>query len=142
MAQQPILQSIVPLGAVPERLRTAVSKVLKDWGYGWQQVSFVGTAALPPSEHWRLEPGSEDVWIFAVTSGTLAVGDELESAGGRGVGLAVSAFSGGVIPVIPYQARVYECLGRHGGGRAPERPWPPSLPTTPDMEPAAPDQPS
>jgi hypothetical protein len=128
----PILTSIVPLRAVPERLRSAVTKVLADWSYTWQDVSFAGTAELGQGK---------EAWVFAVTAGPLAVGDEVESAGGRGAGVAVSAFAGGVIPVTPYQARVYEYLGRRGGGPAPARESPPRVPTTPDMEPAAPGQP-
>jgi hypothetical protein len=116
----PLLQSIVPLGAVPERLRTAVSRAVAEWGYAWSDVSFAGTAMRPAGARWRL-PGSEEVWVFAITAGSLVIGEELESAGGRGVGVSVSAFSGGVIPVLPYQAQVYEFLGRHGGGPAPER---------------------
>lgn len=132
----PILQSIVPLGAVPGRLRTAISRVLSDWGYAWEDVSFAGTATLPSGDHWELGPGPDEVWIVAITAEPLAVGDELESAGGRGAGVGLSAFSGGVIPVAPYQARVYEYLGRRGGGLPP-----PGLPTNPEMQPAAPDQP-
>ncbi|HUY59382.1 MAG TPA: hypothetical protein VMV16_06695 [Solirubrobacteraceae bacterium] len=131
----------MPLEAVPERLRAAVSGVLAKWGYVWEDVNFAGTAILAASEHWRLEPGSEEVWVFAVTAGQLSVGDQLELAGGRAAGVGVSAFSGGVIPVTPYQARVYECLGRGGPGRTPERrPAPPS-PTTADTAPATPDPP-
>jgi hypothetical protein len=114
----PVLQSIVPLDAVPERLRTAVARAIGKWGYEWSDVSFAGTAMLPAGAHWQL-PGSEDVWVFAITAGPLVLGDELESAGGRGVGVSVSAFSGGVIPVAPYQGQVYEVLGRRGGGPAP-----------------------
>ena len=117
----PVLQSIVPLGAVPERLSVAVARAVTKWGYDWGDVTFAGTAMLPAGAHWAL-PGSEDVWVFAVTAGPLVIGDELESAGGRAVGVSVSAFSGGVIPVVPYQAQVYECLGRRGGGPAPQRP--------------------
>jgi hypothetical protein len=123
----PTLASIVPLPAVPDRLRSAVAKVLADWSYAWDDVTFAGTAELDRST---------EVWVFAISAGPLAVGDELESAGGRGAGVAVSAFSGGVIPVTPYQARVYEYLGRRGGGFAPERESPPQVPTTPDTEPA------
>jgi hypothetical protein len=130
----------MPLEAVPERLRVAVSGLLAKWGYLWEDLNFAGTAALAPGKHWRLEPGSEEVWVFAVTAAPLSVGDELESAGGRAAGVAVSAFSGGVIPVTPYQARVYECLGRGGRGRAPERQPPSQSPTTADTAPATPDR--
>lgn len=142
-----ILQSVLPLEVVPERLRAAVSGVLAKWGYRWEDLNFAGTATLAPGEHWRLEPGSEEVWVFAVTAGQLFVGDELESAGGRAAGVAVSAFAGGVIPVTPYQARVYECLGRGGPGRPPERQPPPESPTTverpttADTAPVTPDRP-
>jgi hypothetical protein len=133
----PTLQSIVPLGAVPGRLRAAALRLLSDWNYTWDDVTFAGTATLPSGEFWQLAPGADEIWVLAVATAPLAVGDELESAGGRAAGVGVSAYSGGVIPVIPYQARVYEYLGRRGGGPAPERPEPP---TTPEMEPAAPDQ--
>ncbi len=136
----PTLQSIVPLGAVPERLRMAVVRVLKDWGYGWEDVSFAGTVELRAGEHLQLGAVADEVWILAITAAPLAVGDELESAGGRGAGVSLSAFSGGVIPVAPYQARVYEYLGRRGGGKAPEPPSPSARPTHPEMEPAAPNQ--
>ena len=130
-ASSPCLTSVVPLPAVPGRLRTAVAKVLGEWGYSWQDVTLAGTAELN---------SGREIWVFAVTAGALAIGDELESAGGRGAGVGVSGYSGGVIPVTPYQAWVYEFLGRRGNGPAPERPAPPALPTTPDMEPAAPDR--
>lgn len=122
-SRAPVLQSIVPLGAVPERLSAAISKGIAEWGYLWSDVTFAGTASLPAGAHWQLS-GSDDVWVFAITVGPLVIGDELESAGGRGVGVSVTAFSGGVIPVVPYQAQVYEVLGRRGGGSAPQ-PRPP-----------------
>jgi hypothetical protein len=116
----PVLQSIVPLSAVPQRLRTSVSRAIAQWGYAWSDVTFAGTAMLPAGAHWQL-PGSDEVWVFAITAGPLVIGNELESAGGRGAGISVSAFSGGVIPVAPYQAQVYEFLGRRDGGPAPQR---------------------
>lgn len=140
MASGLILQSIVPLGAVPARLRAAIARELRGWGYGWEDVTFAGTIALPAGERAPFAPGCAEIWVFAITAGPLAVGDVLEPAGGRGVGVGVSAFYGGVIPATPYQARVYEFLGRAGGGRAPERPSPPAVPTTPGTEPAAPDR--
>lgn len=142
----PILTSIVPLRVVPDRLRVAITKVLTGWGYTWEDVTLAGTAELPKGR---------EGWVFAVTSGPLAVGDELESAGGRGTGVGVSGYSGGLIPVTPYQAWVYEFLGRRGGGGAHEQPLPPAVPatqpglpatpppavpTTPDTERAVPDQ--
>jgi hypothetical protein len=140
VSSAPVLQSIVPLPAVPGRLRAAVVPVIARWGYTWQEVSFAGTAELPADEHRRSAPGSEEIWVLAITAGPLAVGDQIEAVTGRGQSLAVSRYSGGVIPVTPYVAFVYEYLGRHGGGDAGEHPAPPSVPTTPDMEPAAPDQ--
>jgi hypothetical protein len=113
----PILDSIVPLGAVPGRLRAAAVRLLRDWNYDWEDVTFAGTATLPSGEYWQLAPGADQVWVLAIATAPLAVGDELESAAGRAGCVRVSAFSGGVIPVIPYQARVYEYLGRWGGGR-------------------------
>jgi hypothetical protein len=135
----PILQSIVPLGVVPGRLRAAVRRVLEDWGHTWDDVSFAGTAVLQSGEH-QLGSVSDEVWILAIAAAPLAVGDELTSAGGRAAGVSLSAYSGGVIPVTPYQAWVYEYLGRRGGGSAPEPPPPSGVPTSPEMEPAAPDQ--
>jgi hypothetical protein len=115
----PVLQSIVPLGAVPDGLRTAVSRAIAKWGYNWNDVTFAGTARLPVREHLQLS-SSEQVWILGITAGQLVIGEELESAGGRGTGVSVSAFSGGVIPAVPYQAQVYEFLGRRGGRQPPE----------------------
>ncbi len=73
-----------------------------------------GPRLLPAGTRWQLL-GSQEIWVFAITAGPLVIGDELESGGGRGVGVSVSAFSGGYIPVTPYQAQVYEVLGRRGG---------------------------
>jgi hypothetical protein len=136
----PTLQSIVPLGVVPARLRTAVVLVLRDWGFSWEDVSFAGTAGLHAGEHSQLGPIADELWILAITAAPLAVGDELESAGGRRAGVTLSAFSGGVIPVPPYQAHVYEYLGPRGGGDAPGPPSPSAVPTNPEMEPAARDR--
>ena len=135
----PILQSIVPLGAVPGRLRTAAGRLLKEWSYTWADVTFAGTATLPTGEYWQLAPGEDQIWVLAVVAAHLAVGDELESAGGRAGAVRVSAFSGGVIPVTPYQARVYEYLGRRGSGETPERPDPPTHSVTPDQQPDRPE---
>ena len=117
----PVLQSIVPLSAVPDRLRAAVAGAISKWGYDWSDVTFAGTAILPAGARWRL-PNSQDIWVFAITVGPLVIGDELESAGGRATAVSVSAFFGGYIPAAPYQAQVYEVLGRRGGGPTPERP--------------------
>jgi hypothetical protein len=140
MASQAVLQSVVPLGAVPERLRSAVAGVVKSWGYTWPDVSFAGTAVLPRGERRGLSLGPDEVWVFAVTTGSLALGDELESAGSRTAGVSLSAFSGGVIPVTPFQARVYEYLAGHGGEPPPAPSSPPGAARTPDMERAAPDR--
>jgi hypothetical protein len=126
----PTLTSIVPPPAVPARLRSAVGKVLADWSFAWDDITFAGTAEV---DH------GKEIWVFAISAGPLTVGDELESPGGRGAGVAVSAFAGGVIPVTPYQAQVYEYLGRRGGGPTPERESPPPVSTTPDTEPATQD---
>lgn len=127
-----VLQSVVPLGAVPDRLRSAVARAIAPWGYSWSDISFAGTALTPPHEHSRLGPTLDEVWVFAVSAGSLQIGDELESAGSRAAGLSLSAFSGGVIPVTPFQGRVYEYLGGHGGTTPPEPPSPAGVPTTPD----------
>lgn len=134
----PILQSVVPLGAVPERLRSGVARTIQPWGYTWSDISFAGTALTPLAEHSKLGPASDEVWIFAVTVGTLEIGDQLESAGGRLAGVSLSAFSGGVIPVTPFQARVYEHLGARGGPAPPDPRGPDGLPRTLDTESAAP----
>jgi hypothetical protein len=131
---------VVPLGAVPERLRSGVAKIIKPWGYGWSDISFAGTALTPLAEHSKLGPASDEIWVFAVTVGPLKLGDQLESAGGRIVGVSLSAFSGGVIPVTPFQARVYEYLGGHGGGAPSEPPPPEGIPTTSDTVRGGPDQ--
>lgn len=135
----PVLQAVVPLGAVPDRLRSGVSRVIAPWGYSWSDVSFAGTALTPVAEHSRLGPASDEVWVFAVTVGPVEIGDQLESVGGRVAGLSLSAFSGGVIPVTPFQARVYEYLGGRGGETPPDPP-PPGVPTTPGTERAVPDR--
>ena len=123
----PILQSVVPLGAVPERLRGGVVRTIKAWGYGWSDISFAGTALTPLAEHSKLGPASDEVWVFAVNVGPLEIGDRLESAGGRLTGVSLSAFSGGVIPVTPFQARVYEYLGGKGGSAPPDPRGPATL---------------
>lgn len=140
MPARPVLQSVVPLGAVPGRLQAAVAKAIEPWGYTWADISFSGTALLPPQEHSRLGPGSDEVWVFAVTVGSLQIGDQLEAAGSRAAGLSLSAFSGGVIPVTPFQARVFEYLGGHGGGSSPAEPSPSGASAAPRTEPAARDQ--
>ncbi len=127
----PVLTAIIPLDLVPDRLRAAVRKVVTEWSHSWEDVTFAATAELGPRE----------VWVFALAAAPLAVGDEIDSADGRTAGVAVSAFTGGLIPATPYQAQIFEYLGRRGGGgRAPERQPAPQLPTTPDAEPAAPGQ--
>ncbi len=137
----PVLQSSVPLGAVPGRLRTAVAQAISRWGYAWSDVTFAGTAMLPAGTRWQLL-GSQEIWVFAITAGPLVIGDELESGGGRGVGVSVSAFSGGYIPVTPYQAQVYEVLGRRGGGGpGPQRPRLRNPPTTTSTQPPTPRKP-
>lgn len=123
----PILQSVVPLGAVPERLRGGVARAIAPWGYAWADISFAGTALTPLREHSRLGPASDEIWVFAVTVGTLQIGDELDSAGSRAAAVRLSAFSGGVIPVTPFQARVFEYLGGHGGESSPGPPPPASV---------------
>jgi hypothetical protein len=129
-AQHPTLQSIVPLGAVPERVRSLATPVLEKWGYSWADVTFAGTALLPRGKSWQTI--SEETWVVAISAGPIEVGDELESPRGRTAGVAGSSFSRGVIPAIPYQAHVFESLGRRGGGPAPERQPPPELSTTLD----------
>jgi hypothetical protein len=127
----PILTAIIPLDTVPDRLRAAVRTVVTGWSHSWEDVSFAATARI----------GRREIWVFALSAGPLAVGDEIDSAGGRAAGIGVSAFTGGVIPVEPYQAQIFEYLGRRGGEASPERPSPPRIPTTPDSEPATPSQP-
>ena len=138
MGSQAVLQSVMPLGAVPERLRSAVAGVIEPWGYTWPDVSFAGTAAVERGARRGLSLGPDEVWVFAVTTGALALGDQLESAGSRTAGVSLSAFSGGVIPVTPFQARVYEYLGGRGGEPPSEPDSPPGAARTPDMERAAP----
>lgn len=130
----------MPPAAVPPRLRAAVAQRLKGWGYGWSDISFAGTVEVPAGEHWPLGPGALEVWVFAVTAAPLEVGDEIASTGGRSAGIGVSGFSGGVIPVTPFQAHVYEYLGRRGGDQQGTDPAPPGVPRAPDMERAGPDR--
>lgn len=137
---------MVPLAAVPGRLRTQVAKILEEWGYGWADVSLAGTVEVPQADHRRLTSGAGEVWVFAITTAArLTIGDELESVAGRAASVGLSAYAGGVIPVTPYQALVYEFLGRRDGDGSPEAPAPPRIPleTLPPMapgtEPAVPD---
>jgi hypothetical protein len=130
-AQRPTLQSIVPLGAVPERVRALTTQVLEKWGYSWSDVTFAGTALLPRGKSWQTI--SEETWVVAISAGPIEVGDELESPRGRTAGVAGSSFSRGVIPAIPYQTHVFESLGRHGGGPTPERQPLPDPPETVDL---------
>ncbi len=123
----PILTAIIPPHLVPDRLRAAVGKVVAGWSHSWEDVTFAATAELGRRR---------EVWVFALTAGPLEVGDEIDSAGGRAAGIGVSAFTGGVIPVTPYQARVYEYLGRRGRGPAPERQPPSELPNVGVPKPA------
>jgi hypothetical protein len=124
----PVLAALLPPGAVPSHLREAVSRLLAGWGRGWDELALVGTATLAPVRRGV----AEEVWVFALAAGPLAVGDELASAAGRVAGLGVSGFRGGVIPVTPYRAQVYESLGRRGdsGPAAGERPPGPAVPVS------------
>lgn len=124
----PVLAALLPPGAVPSHLREAVSRVLHGWGYRWDDLALIGTATLAPARRGV----AEEVWVFALAAGPLAVGDELASGAGRVAGLGVSAFRGGVIPVTPYRAQVYESLhGRGGSDEAPgERPPGPGVPAS------------
>ena len=108
----PVLAALLPPGAVPPSLREAVGRLLHGWGHGWDELALIGTATLVPARRGV----AEEVWVFALAAGPLAVGDELAVSAGRVAGLGVSAFRGGVIPVTPYRAQVYESLGRRGGG--------------------------
>ena len=111
----PVLESVVPPEAVPERLRLAVTKLIADWDYSWDDVTFAGTVSMPAADRSVFEPMGPELWVFAITAELIDVGDELESPGGRASGVALSAYSGGLIPATPYQARVFERLGRRGG---------------------------
>ena len=126
--QAPTLRSIVSPEAVPTRLRGAVNGVLRRWGYEWSEVTFAGTAMVPADERRQLAPGRQEVWVIAVAAAPLLVGDELVTAGGRVSGVAVSAFSGGVLPATPYEARIYEYLGGRDDGSGSGRPPLPSSP--------------
>jgi hypothetical protein len=130
----PILQAIIPLEAVPERLRLAVSRLVGEWGYSWANITFAGTARVSRSG-WQA--GDQEQWVFAISAAPVALGDEIVSGSGRAAGLSVGRFASGVIPATPYQAYVYERLGGRGRGPAPERQPPPQPSTTEDTEPAA-----
>jgi len=119
----PTLKSILPLGAVPVQLRAKVAVVLREWGYTWGEVTFAGTAQLPSWQRWHSAGG--ETWVIAVTAGPVAVGDEITSSQGRVAGVQASGFAGGLIPAIPYQAQVFEVIGRRDGGRPPEPTMPP-----------------
>lgn len=133
----PVLQSIVPPEAVPARLRAAATGIVRGWGYEWSEVSFAGTALAPTGERRRLAPARQEMWVIAVVAAPLRVGDELTTSGGRVSGVAVSAFSGGVIPATPYQARIYEYLGGRDGGLDAGRPGTPSAPRAQEVGPAS-----
>jgi hypothetical protein len=132
----PVLQAIIPLEAVPESLRFAVTRLVGEWGYSWADVTFAGTARVP---HRGRKLDDQDQWVLAITAGPLQIGDELASGGGHAAGVGVSRFSGGVIPTTPYQAYVYERLGAQGRGPAPEHQSPPPSSTPADTAPGAPD---
>ncbi len=120
----------MPPEAVPERLRSAVTKLIADWDYSWDDVTFAGTVSMPEAERSVLEPiGGPELWVFAISAEMIDVGDALESPGGRASGVALSAYSGGLIPATPYQARVFERLGRRGGPETPVRRAPSGSPT-------------
>ncbi|WP_249020042.1 hypothetical protein [Conexibacter sp. S30A1] len=124
----PVLAALLPPGAVPPALREAVSRLLRGWGHGWDELELIGTASVAPARR----VVADEVWVFALAAGPLAIGDELASGAGRVAGLGVSAFRGGVIPVTPYRAQVYETLHRRGGSdEGPsERPPGPAVPVS------------
>src|ERR1700761_6215070 len=132
----PVLQAIIPLEAVPERLRLAVLRLVGEWGSSWADVPFAGTSRVSLSG-WQA--GDHEQWVFAITADSVALGDEIVSGSGRAAGLSVGRFASGVIPATPYQAYVYERLGGRGRGPTPGRQPPPQPSTTEDTEPAAPD---
>ncbi len=127
----PVLAALLPPGAVPPSLREAVGRLLHGWGHGWDELALIGTATLVPARRGV----AEEVWVFALAAGPLAVGDELASAAGRVAGLAVSGFRGGVIPVTPYRAQVYESLHRRGDGDEAPSERPPGPAVTVPVEP-------
>jgi hypothetical protein len=105
-----ILRSIVPLGAVPEGLRAAVSRALAAHGHQWAEVTLAGTALLPIGRRPQLEPRSVETWIFALSVADLRVGDEIHSGGGVGFAVSVPTMPDGFLPSIGYSALVYESL--------------------------------
>jgi hypothetical protein len=132
----PVLLSIVPVAAVPERLQRWVSRPLAEWGYSWADITFAGTARISRQ---GLQIGDEEQWVLAITAASLRPGDEIVSGGGRATGVSVGQFASGVLPATPYRALVYECLGtRGGGGPGRQQPQsPPSSPMTADTAPGA-----
>jgi hypothetical protein len=112
-----ILRSIVPLGAVPEGLRNAVSRGLAAHGHHWDEVTLAGTALLPIGQRPQLEPRSLETWIFALSATDLEVGDELHSVGGAGFAVSVPTMPDGFLPSIGYSALVYESLAGVSGSK-------------------------
>ena len=69
----------MPPEAVPERLRSAVTKLIADWDYSWDDVTFAGTVSMPEAERSVLEPiGGPELWVFAISAEMIDVGDALE----------------------------------------------------------------
>jgi len=107
---RPTLRSIVPLGAVPDQLRGAVARDLESRGRAWTEVTFAGTALLPPGHRSRLQTRTEEIWVFALHAEQLDLGDELHAAGGEGFVVSVARLPDGLIPSVGYRALVYDHL--------------------------------
>ncbi len=118
-----MLRSIVPLGAVPREVRSAVAPVLKSWGYQWADVALAGTVALPSEGTWHAD--NLEAWVIAVRADAVSVNEKFEVGDGRVAGVQASGRLAGVMPAIPYPVQVYESLRRPAGGGE-SRPTPPS----------------
>ncbi|MGC9222022.1 MAG: hypothetical protein ACP5H2_11860 [Solirubrobacteraceae bacterium] len=107
------LRSIMPVGAVPDRLRRAATRALGAHGRRWEEVTFAGTARLPPGGRIALEPQTDETWILAFHAGPLEVGDEIRATGAAGFMVSVPTMADGLIPAPGYhRALVCDTLER------------------------------
>src|SRR5271165_6889845 len=107
------LRSMVPPGAVPQQVRSAVVPVLEGWGYGWADVALAGTVALPSAGSWHTD--DIEAWVIAVHADEISVDDEFEAGDGRTAGVQASGGIAGVMPAIAYPVQIFESLRRRGG---------------------------
>ncbi len=89
------LRSIIPTGAVPQQVRSAVSPVLEGWGYQWADVALAGTVALSSGGGWHAD--DLEAWVIAVRADPIGVDEEFEPGEGRTAGVQASGGIAGVM---------------------------------------------